>query len=177
MFSISKLIRASILSSFILGSIANISAVSAQSTSGQSNQAKQVDRRYNLSFEYRGCQRAKIRVTCDVVVTNFSDINRQVSFGASFADYRTHVIDPAGNLYTSNGIQTNSYQQGKDKALIDLAPGIPTKLTFNFKIPTQVTELTAIDLGYRNITQIDTFGRITIPSIGNISAATTAQNK
>jgi hypothetical protein len=177
MLSISKLIRATILSSFILGSIANVSPISAQSTSGQSNQAKQVDRRYNLSFEHRGCQRAKTRVTCDVVVTNFSDINRQISFGASFPDYRTNIIDPAGNLYTSNSIQTNSYQQGKDKVLIDLAPEIPTKLTFNFKIPTQITELTALDLGYRNITQIDTLGRITIPNIGNISAATTAQSR
>jgi uncharacterized lipoprotein NlpE involved in copper resistance len=175
MFSISKLIGVSILSSFILGSIANISSVSAQSTS---EQAKQVDDpRYQLKFEYRGCQRANTKVTCDVVVTNFSDINRQVSFGASFPDYRTHVIDPAGNLYTSSSIQSNPYQQGKDKALIDLAPGIPTKLTFNFKIPTQITELTALNLGYRNITQIDTFGRITIPNIGNITAATTAQRK
>ncbi|AFZ03291.1 hypothetical protein [Calothrix sp. PCC 6303] len=177
MFSISKLIKASILSTFIFGNVANISPVFAQSTSGQSSQAKQVDRRYNLSFEYRGCQRANTRVTCDVVVTNFSDINRQVSFGASFPDYRTNVLDSAGNLYTSSSIQTNSYQQGKDKALINLAPGIPTKLTFNFRIPIQITELTALDLGYRNITQIDTFGRITIPNIGNISTTTAAQNK
>jgi hypothetical protein len=177
MFSISKLIGVSILSSFVFGNIAYISSVSAQSTSGQSSQAKQVDRRYNLSFEYRTCQRANTKVACDVVVTNFSDINRQVSFGANFADYRTHVVDPDGNLYTASSIQTNSYQQGKDKARVDLAPGVPTKLTFNFKIPTQITELTAIDLGYRNITQIDTLGRITIANIGNISTATTAQKK
>jgi hypothetical protein len=177
MFSISKLIGVGLLSSFILGSITNISSVSAQSTSQQSSQTKQVDDpRYKLKFEYRGCQRSNTRVACDVVVTNFSDINRQVSFGASFPDYRTHLIDSSGNLYTSSSIQTNSYQRGQDKALIDLAPGIPTKLTFNFKIPTQITELAAINLGYRHITQIDTLGRITIPDIGNISA-TTAQSK
>lgn len=177
MFSISKLIGVSILSSFVFGSIANISLVSAQSTPGKSSQSRQVDRRYNLNFEYRGCQRAGNRVTCDVVVTNFSDINRQVSFGASFADYRTNVVDPNGNLYTASSVQTNSYQEGRDKALTDLAPGVPTKLTFNFKIPTEVTELTALDLGYRNITQIDTFGRITISNIGNISTATSSSKK
>jgi hypothetical protein len=177
MFSISKLIGVSILSSFVFGNIAYISLVSAQSTPGKSSQSRQVDRRYNLNFDYRGCQRSGTRVSCDVVVTNFSDINRQVSFGASFADYRTNVVDPDGNLYTASSIQTNSYQQGKDKARVDLAPGVPTKLTFNFKIPTATTELTAIDLGYRHTTQIDTLGRITIANIGSIGTATSSSKK
>jgi hypothetical protein len=141
----------------------------AQTTPAQSSQNRQVDRRYNLSFEYRGCQRANTRVVCDVVVTNFTDASRKVSFGADYQDYQTRAIDTQGNVYVASGLQLNQLQKGKERVLIDLPPGIPTKLAFNFRIPAQITELAAIDLGYQTIGRVDTIGRITISNVGSIS--------
>ncbi len=164
-----KPISIATLVSLIFTNVTTTTQAFAQTTPQQSTQNRQVDRRYNLSFESRGCQRANNRVICDVVVTNFTDASRKVSFGADFQDYQTRVIDTQGNVYIASGLQLNEIQKGKEKVLIDLPPGIPTKLAFNFRIPKQVTELTAIDLGYLTISRVDTVGRITISSLGSIS--------
>jgi hypothetical protein len=164
-----KPISVAALLSLVFTSVTTTTQAFAQTTPQQSTQNRQVDRRYNLSFEYRGCQRANTRVVCDVVVTNFTDTSRKVSFGADFQDYQTRAIDTQGNVYIASSLQLNEIQKGKERVLIDLPPGIPTKLALNFRIPKQVTELTAIDLGYLTISRIDTIGRITIPSIGSIS--------
>jgi hypothetical protein len=163
-----KLIGVAAVSTLVL-TIPNVQQVWAQTTPEQPSQNRQVDRRYNLSFEYRGCQRARNSVICDVVVTNFTNMHRKVSFGARYLDYQTRATDTQGNVYISEGLQMNSSQKGQERVLIDLPPGIPTKLAFNFKIPAQVTELTAIDLGYLAVGRVDTIGRITISNIGSIS--------
>jgi hypothetical protein len=140
-----------------------------------SSQIRQVDRRYNISFEYKGCQRrGSTRVACEVVATNFSNNHLKVSFGARDEQYQTRAVDSVGNVYTSRGLQLNQYES-RDKILTDLAPGIPTKLTFNFKIPEQVTELSALDLGYLTVSRVDIIGRITLANIGAIAGANTAK--
>jgi hypothetical protein len=164
-----KLIGVAAVSSLVF-TITNTPQTSAQTpTTEQSTQNRQVDRRYNLSFEYRGCQRARNGVACDVIVTNFTNTHRKVSFGARYLDYQTRATDTQGNVYISEGLQLNSSQKGQERVLIDLPPGIPTKLAFNFRIPSQVTELSAIDLGYLTVGRIDTIGRITITNVGSIS--------
>jgi hypothetical protein len=169
MINASKLISVAAVSSLVFTNITNAPQVSAQTTPEQPAQNRQVDRRYNLSFEYRGCQRASRRVICNVVVTNFTDTYRKVSFGADYKDYQTRAIDTQGNVYVAEGLQLNQLQKGKERVLIDLPPGIPTKLTFNFRIPPQVADLAAIDVGYLTISRVDTIGRITISNLGNIS--------
>jgi hypothetical protein len=153
-----------------------VSKAVAQTPSGQSSSIKQVDRRYNISFEYKGCQRAKnkTRVACEVIATNFNENYLKVSFGASNQQYQTRAVDTLGNVYTSGSLQLNQYDS-RDKILTDLAPGIPTKLTFNFKIPEQVTELSALDLGYLTVSRVDTIGRISLSNIGAIASASTAK--
>ncbi len=169
MINVSKLLSVATISSLVFTSVTNASLVSAQLISQQPTQNRQVDRRYSLSFEYSGCQRASTRVVCSVVVTNFTDTSRKISFGADYQDYQTRAIDAQGNVYVASSMQLNQYQKGKERVLIDLPPGIPTKLAFNFRIPPQITELAAIDLGYLNIGRVDTIGRITISNLGSIS--------
>lgn len=163
-----KLIGVVAVSSLVF-TITNTEKAAAQTTPEQPSQNRQVDRRYNLSFENRGCQRARNNVVCDIVVTNFANTHQKVSLGARYQDYQTRATDTQGNVYISEGLQLNSYQKGQERVLIELPPGIPTKLGFNFRIPPQVTELTAIDLGYMTISRVDTIGRITISNIGSIS--------
>lgn len=162
-----KLIGVAAVSSLVF-TITNTIKATAQTTPEQSSQNRQVDRKYSLSFEYRGCQRAKNNVVCDIVVTNFANTHQKVSLGARYKDYQTRATDTQGNVYISEGLQLNSYQKGQERVLIELPPGIPTKLAFGFRIPPQVTELAAIDLGYMTVSRVDTIGRITISNIGGI---------
>ncbi|BAZ38189.1 hypothetical protein NIES4101_41250 [Calothrix sp. NIES-4101] len=152
-----------------------VSPVAAQTSSGASA-IKQVDRKYNISFDYRGCQRAKsnARVVCEVIATNFSNNHIKVSFGARNVQYQTRLVDNSGNVYTSGSLQLNQYDS-QDKILTDLAPGIPTKLVFNFKVPEQVTQLSALDLGYLTVGRVDTINRITLSNLGAIATASTAK--
>lgn len=174
MINVSKLLSLAAISSLVFTNVTNAPQVSAQLTPQQPTQNRQVDRRYNLSFEYGGCQRASTRVVCNVLVTNFTDSSRKISFGANYEDYQTRAIDAQGNLYIANSMQLNQYQKAKERVLIDLPPGIPTKLAFNFRIPPQISELAAIDVGYLNISRVDTIGRITISNLGSISTQNTA---
>ncbi len=176
MHSMWKSIKNFVLPGLVLGTCVQIvaptlivSKAAAQTPSGQSSSIKQVDRRYNISFEYKGCQRAKRKasVACEVIATNFNDNYLKISFGARNEQYQTRAVDNLGNVYTSGSLQLNQYDS-RDKILTDLAPGIPTKLTFNFKIPQQVTELSALDLGYLTVSRIDTVGRISLSNIGAI---------
>ncbi|WP_158224881.1 hypothetical protein [Brunnivagina elsteri] len=153
-----------------------VSKAAAQTPSAQSSAIKQTDKRYNITFEYRGCQRAKSKtqVVCEVIATNFNDNYLKISFGARNEQYQTRAVDNLGNVYTSASLQLNQYDS-RDKIQTDLAPGIPTKLTYNFKIPEQVTELSALDLGYLTVSRIDTVGRISLSNIGAIASASTAK--
>ncbi|MEA5571687.1 hypothetical protein [Calothrix sp. UHCC 0171] len=146
-----------------------VSPVNAQ-TPGESS-IKQVDRRYNISFDYRGCQRTQrnARVTCEVIATNFNNNHIRVSFGARNVQYQTRLVDNSGNVYTSGSLQLNQYDS-QDKILTDLAPGIPTKLVFNFRVPEQVTQLSALDLGYLTVGRVDTINRITLSNLGAIAS-------
>lgn len=142
-----------------------------QNTPVQQSTARQVDRRFNISFEPRGCQRiSSSRVNCEVLVTNFTDLHRQVSFGADYQAYQTRLVDNEGNVYSASSLQLNQFQRGKERVLIELAPGIPTKLSFNFRVPSRINELSVIDLGYQVIGRVDTTARMTVPNIGAITS-------
>jgi hypothetical protein len=160
--------------SSLIASFAYLPQLIAQTP--QQPTARQVDRRFNISFEPRSCQRANTTVNCDVVVTNFTDTHRQVSFGVGYQAYQTRLVDAEGNVYTANGLQLNQYQRARERVLIELAPGIPTKLSFNFRVPQKINELSALDLGYQVIGRIDTTSRLTMPNIGSITTTNAQKN-
>ena len=163
-----SLIASAVLSSLI--AIAYTPPGATQNTPVQST-ARQVDRRFNISFEPRGCQRiSSSRINCEVLVTNFTDLHRQVSFGADYQAYQTRLVDNEGNVYSASSLQLNQFQRGKERVLIELAPGIPTKLSFGFRVPSRINELSVIDLGYQVIGRVDTTARITVPNIGAITS-------
>ncbi|MBF2063724.1 MAG: hypothetical protein IGS39_04750 [Calothrix sp. C42_A2020_038] len=171
---VKSLIRLAALSSLFAG-FAYIPQGIAQNAPEQST-ARQMDRRYNMTFESRGCQRSNLRVICDVIVTNFTDSHRQVSFGVRYAGYQTRLVDNAGNVYTANALQLNQYQSARERILIELAPGIPKRFSYSFRVPQGISELSAIDIGYQVIGRVDTTARITIPNIGNITATNAQKN-
>jgi hypothetical protein len=143
----------------------------------QQSTARQVDKRFNITFEPRACQRASsTRVNCDVLVTNFTDSHRQISFGAGFKGYQTRLVDTEGNVYPASSLQLNQFQRAQERVLIELAPGVPTRLSFSFRVPQRINDLAVLDLGYRVVGRIDTTDRISLPNIGAITSSS-AQNK
>ncbi len=151
----------------------------AQRTKGNTLIAQStVDEKSNLKFESRGCRRTKpTQVNCDVLITNTGNERQSLKFTAEF-DYmqKTKAIDSSGTVYpvqivqsgadvsrvgVSNGWACNCFT-------VSLAPSIPTKVTFTFEIPQDVTDLAALDLGYdggsNNRTAISNIGTITSQS-------------
>jgi hypothetical protein len=111
--------------------------------------AQSVDEDTNLKFESRGCYRTKsTKVICDVLVTNLGNTRPKILFGATDT-YKplTNAIDSSGTVYATNEVIAGG-SSTKYKVDLEFAPGIPTKVSFIFEIPPQVTELTALDVGY-----------------------------
>lgn len=112
-----------------------------------------VDEDSNLKFESRGCRRTKpTQVTCDVLITNLGNIRQGLRFsgnginaidssGTVHGSKRSQSGDSFADLAVSNGTACGCFS-------IDLASGIPTKVTFFFEIPQEVAELAALDVGF-----------------------------
>lgn len=142
------------VSSLIIGTLASSAMAIPVSQAVQKSQsttllAQAVDKDSNLKFESRGCYRTKnTTVICDVLVTNLGDTRPKIRWGAT-QTYKplTNVIDSSGTVYATNelnagGSSTNYYVDQT------FAPSVPTKVSFVFDIPTEVTEITAVDVGY-----------------------------
>lgn len=117
-----------------------------------------VDEEVNLKLESSGCRRTKTtQVSCDVVVTNLASQRQEMRFsvnnsaipattaiasaGTVYAAQRAESGDKFSDLPGSNGTACGCFN-------ISLASNIPTKVTFSFEIPSEVTELAALDIGY-----------------------------
>jgi hypothetical protein len=59
----------------------------------------------------------------------------------------TNAIDSSGTVYATNEV-IGGGSSTKYYVSIEFAPNIPTKVSFVFEIPAQVTELNALDLGW-----------------------------
>lgn len=115
-----------------------------------------VEEESNIKFEYRGCRRIKPeQVTCDVLVTNIGEKRQGLRFGVYGP---TKAIDSSGTVYDAQRVQSGGSFADIDPSKsngtacgcfsLDLATGIPTKVTFTFKIPQEVTELAALDVDF-----------------------------
>jgi hypothetical protein len=111
-----------------------------------------VDEDTNLKFESRGCWRKnRTEVACDVLITNLGNERHQVRFWcpAPGVTAITNAIDSSGTVYAIKEIHIGTYiARERGNVDPDIAPSIPTKVTFIFEIPKEVTELTALDLAY-----------------------------
>lgn len=111
--------------------------------------AQSIDEDTNLKFESRGCYRTKSKkVICDVLVTNLGNTRPKIRL-AVVEVYKplTNAIDSSGTVYVTNEIIAGG-SSIKHDVDITFPPAIPTKVSFIFEIPPQVTELTALDVGY-----------------------------
>jgi len=110
--------------------------------------AEEVDEENNLKFRVQDCKRGGKYVVCDVLATNLKKENQrlQVSWNTSI---RGRVIDSSGNQYIAKQTQIGQSisKDGKD-LLANLIEGIPTKISYTFEIPWEVTKLAAVEVNY-----------------------------
>ncbi|MFN6463088.1 MAG: hypothetical protein RMZ41_014740 [Nostoc sp. DedVER02] len=155
MFNARSLTKVAAISSLIVGTVAS-SAMAVplcqsmtQKSQGKTLVSQSVDEDSNLKFEFRGCYRTKsTTVTCDVLVTNLGTTRPKILFGA-VDTYKplTNAIDTSGTVYATYEVIAGG-SSNKYYVNINFAPSIPTKVSFVFEIPAQVTELTALDVGF-----------------------------
>lgn len=139
-----------------------------------------VDEDSNLKFESRGCRRIKpTKVTCDVLIANLGNTRQGLRFGVY--GNATNAIDPSGTVHGAKRVQSGESFADIDGSngtvcgcfSISLASGIPTKVTFTFEIPPEVTELAALDVDFgwsRDNASSHQGKRIAISNIGTIAA-------
>jgi hypothetical protein len=179
MFNARSLTKVAAISSLILGTVAS-SAMAVplcqsmiQKSQGKILASQSVDEDTNLKFESRGCYRTKsTTVICDVLVTNLGTTRPKILLGATDT-YKplTNAIDTSGTVYATYEVIAGG-SSNKYYVNIDFAPGIPTKVSFVFEIPAQVTELTALDVGFglRDDPSSTTPKQITLANIGAIAS-------
>jgi hypothetical protein len=142
-----------------------------------------VDEEVNLKFESRGCRKTKTtQVTCDVLVTNLATQRQGIRFSVSnSAIPNTNAIDSSGTVYpvqrTESGASFSDLVVSDGSACgcftVNLASGIPTKVTFIFEVPQDVTELAALDIGYwwyKDSSSSGVSHRTAVSNIGTIAS-------
>ncbi len=106
-----------------------------------------IDEEGNLKFQLQDCKRGTKTIVCNVTVTNLKDKNRTLQFNASEGNNSTRGIDFSGNEYIANKVQIGQ-EQGKEWLVKSLIGGIPTKISFSFEMPPEVTKLAVIEVNY-----------------------------
>jgi hypothetical protein len=139
-----------------------------------------VDEDVNLKFEAQSCQKTgTTEVTCDVLITNLDAQSRQEIKLSVNADSvpNTDAIDSSGTVYPAQRAESGSGFSDVEEPngsvcgcfAVNLASDIPTKITFVFEIPQEVTELAALDVGYL-LSASGATRKTAIPKVGAIAS-------
>lgn len=133
------------------------------------SKAEEVDEENNLKFRVQDCKRVGKNVVCDVLATNLKKENQQLWISWSTST-RGRVIDSSGNQYIAKQTQIGQSISKDGEALAaNLIGGIPTKISYSFEIPREVTNLAAVEVNYSNpLTNIN--GKVALRDI-TISAS------
>lgn len=105
------------------------------------SKAEQVVEENGFKWELQNCRRAGQKVICNFLVTDTGQRDKELSLiGRS-----SRMFDLSGNEYrvTANNI-------GEDKTYTNLIRGIPTKASFTFLLPPEVTKIAVFEIIYNS---------------------------
>lgn len=139
------------------------------------SKGEEVDEENNLKFRVQDCKRVGKNVVCDVLATNLKKENQQLWISWSTLT-RGRVIDSSGNQYIAKQTQIGQSISKDGEALAaNLIGGIPTKISYTFEIPREVTNLAAVEVNYKiSGTSIDSKVAIRDVSISSSQASNSA---
>lgn len=106
---------------------------------------EQIDEDNGLKFKFQDCKRSGKNVVCSVLVTNLKTENQYIFFQGG-GGIKTRVIDVDGNQYM--GRQLVNGKQDTGWISTNFIYNIPTKITFSFEIPREVTKLAVLEHSY-----------------------------
>lgn len=109
------------------------------------SKGEEVDEDNNLKFRFQDCKRGGKNVVCNVLATNLKNENQVVYFNDGKGKVR--IIDVDGNQYLGKLI-VNSQPQDDQFLSTNLIYGTPTKLSYSFEIPREVTKIAALEVNY-----------------------------
>jgi hypothetical protein len=126
----------------------NASSISIAQGLKQSK-AEEVDEENNLKFRVQDCKRVGKNIICNVLATNLKKENQELWISWSTST-RGRVIDSSGNEYIAKQTQIGqSISKDGESLGANLIGGIPTKISYTFDIPREVTNLAAVEVNYR----------------------------
>jgi hypothetical protein len=112
------------------------------------SKGEEVDEENNLKFRVQDCKRVGKNVVCDVLATNLKKENQKLYISWSTST-RGRVIDSSGNQYIAKQTQIGQSISKDGEALAaNLIGGIPTKISYTFEIPREVTNLAVVEVNY-----------------------------
>ena len=106
---------------------------------------EQIDEENNLNFKFQDCKRSGKNVLCSVLATNLKNENQYIFFQGG-GGIKTRVIDVDGNQYMGRQLVNGKQESGWIST--NFIYNIPTKITFSFEIPREVTKLAVLEHGY-----------------------------
>lgn len=110
---------------------------------------EEVDEENNLKFRFQDCKRGGKTITCNILVTNlYKDTQTVLVFSNWNTGYNSRIVDVSGNEYIAKLVKVGQ-KEAKQEMDIQFIKGVPTKISFSFEIPPEVTNLAAIEIQYR----------------------------
>ncbi|BAZ18877.1 hypothetical protein NIES4071_107620 (plasmid) [Calothrix sp. NIES-4071] len=111
------------------------------------SKAEEVDEENNIKYRFQDCKRTGKTVVCSVLATNLKTENQKIFYqGGGGAASR--VIDVDGNQYAGRQI-VDGKPQDAGWVTTSLIYNVPTRISFSYEIPREVTKLAALELSYR----------------------------
>lgn len=155
-----KFTRLLLVSGLIVGSTAAIIPYQevfsrpVQIKQAQTNTASIVEDN-NFRFKLNSCLRRGTTVSCSVLITNL-DEGREVEISSRTDSWNKivppRIIDNEGNEYVPEKIDLGSSKASENKiptsAEIKLIQGIPTKATFHYEVPQNISKLAILEVNY-----------------------------
>lgn len=120
-----------------------------------SEDEKNVVQSGNVSFNLQKCQRIgqSKTVNCQFLFTATSERGQRISIYGGNKYGGSRVFDLSGNEYVATFAQIGRVQSRDSyngEVVNELIPGIPTKAIINFDLPTDITQLAALEITYND---------------------------
>ncbi len=112
------------------------------------SKGEEVDEEANLKFRFQDCKRGGKTITCNILVTNLYKDTQTVHFFSDWANYNSRIVDVSGNQYIAKLVKIGQKEEKREMD-IQFIKDVPTKISFSFEIPPEVTNLAAIEIQYR----------------------------
>lgn len=152
--SVSSLIIATCAASTTAATALPQLATTANSVLAQGQKTSTVEttvEKDDFKFTLQSCQRIRQTVTCNLLITNVGNQDRNLGLylpGSDVSSCRT--FDSSGNEYIASSVQIGkSRSPAGYKAETTLIKNIPTKASVSFVLPQELTELAVVEVSYR----------------------------